>query len=83
MTDATVRDAHDDGHCTPGQPGLSFVLGCMGTQPADASPSWNSPAPVVLVSLSESESRPHVSVRDPRRLSGRVRDRIGGHACAD
>jgi len=83
MTDATVLEAHDDGHCTPGQPGLSFVLGCMGTQPAGASLSWNSPARVVPVPLSQSESQPHSSVRNPRRLSGRVRDRVGGHACAD
>jgi len=83
MTDATVRDAHDDGHCTPGQLELSFVLGYMGTQPAGASPSQNSHPRVVPTLLSQSESQPHASVRNPRRLSGRVRDRVGGLVCAD
>jgi hypothetical protein len=83
MTDATVREAHDDGHCTPGQPELSFVLGCMGTQPAGASQSQNGHPWVVPISRSQPESQPDSSVRSPRRLSGRVRDRVGGHACVD
>jgi len=82
MTDATGRDAHDDGHCTPDQPELSFALGCMGTQPADPSSRRNSHPRVVPISLSQSESQPDSTVWSPRRLSGMVRDRIGGHVCA-